>query len=64
MHAVSRPIAEYAKLHTTAFVDQQLIPLLAANGTATTLPIPPAHGGSLDVQVSFDLSSSYGCVSI
>jgi endoglucanase len=53
---ISRPIAEYANLHTKAFVDQQLVPLLAVNGSATTLPIPPGQGGSLDVEVSFDLS--------
>lgn len=47
----------YANLHTTAFVDQQLIPLPAVNGSATMLPIPPGQGGSLDVDVSFDLAS-------
>ena len=52
---VSRPIAEYANLHTKAFVDRQLVPLPAVNGTATTLPIPPGQGGSLDVEVSFEL---------
>ena len=29
---ISRPIAEYANLHTKAFVDQQLYPLPATNG--------------------------------
>lgn len=54
---ISRPIAEYANLHTEAFVDRRLYPLPAVNGSATTLPIPPGQGGSLDVQVAFDLSS-------
>jgi hypothetical protein len=32
IYIISRPIAEYANLHTKAFVDQQLYPLPAANG--------------------------------
>lgn len=54
---VSRPIAEYANLHTTAFVDNQLVSLPPVNGSTTTLAVPPDQGGSLDVEVSFDLSS-------
>ena len=46
----------YANLHTTAFVDKQLFSLPAANGSAAKLPIPADQGGSLDVEVSFDLS--------
>ena len=54
---ISRPIAEYANLHTEAFVDRQLVQLPPVNGSAATLSIPPAQGGSLDLEVSFDLSS-------
>lgn len=57
---ISRPIAEYTNLHTKAFVNKQLVPLLAVNGSATTLLIPPDQGGSLDVDVSFDLSQMIG----
>ena len=54
---VSRPIAEYANLHTQAFVDKQLVPLPAVNGSATTLPIPHGQGGSLDSKSSAASSS-------
>ena len=54
---VSRPIAEYSNLHTQAFVDKQLVPLPAVNGSATTLPIPHGQGGSLDSKSSAASSS-------
>jgi hypothetical protein len=44
---VSRPIAEYANLHTQAYV-KQLFSLPAVNDSGTTLPIPHGQGGSLD----------------
>jgi hypothetical protein len=49
-------IVEYAELHTTAFVDRKLISLSAAS-VATTLPVPASQGGSLDVDISVDLST-------
>ena len=53
---VSRPITEYTNLHTTTFIDRQLVPLLPVDGSAVTLPISEGQGGSLDVDVTFDLS--------
>lgn len=41
---------------TTVDISQQLVSVLAVDGSATTLPIPADQGGSLDVDVSFDLS--------
>ena len=57
VHAlVSRPVAEYQKLHNATYVDGETLTLTPGN--ITTLPVPSGGaGGAIDVMVSFDMAS-------
>ena len=44
---ISRPVAEYAKLHERTLANQLIVPLPAGD-TGKSLPVPPELGGSLD----------------